>query len=69
MHMSMFMEDTYLASGKEPVNLVWKDDASLWFEVERSEGASVMFSEQLLGGQDTSGLAQLSQWSLVSVCK
>lgn len=74
MHMSTFIEDLFLASGTELVNSVWKHDGSLWFEVERSEGAgqnlaSVVFSDQLLVLQDSSGLSELREWSLVSVCK
>ena len=74
MRMSIFVKDIFLASGTELVNLVWKRDGSLWFEVEGSEGAgqnlaSVVFSDHLLVLQDSSGLAELREWSLVSVCK
>ena len=61
MYISIFVEDTCITSGIVLVNLVWKQDGRLWFEVERSEGArknvaSVMFSEHFPVLQDASGL-------------
>ena len=70
----VYIDRRYSPRFWDRVNLVWKHDGSLWFEVERSEGAgqnlaSVGFSDQLLVLQDSSGLTELREWSLISVCK